>query len=269
MLFSVITVTYNNLDGLKRTHESLRQQACRDFEWITIDGGSNDDTAEYLAAFSANFIGGPDEGIYDAMNKGLKKAGGEYLLFLNAGDTLADFNILQKIKKNIEGKVSYPDFIYGDSYETGQGRGATYRAARSHKKPAYGMFTHHQAMLYRRARAEGLRYDLNYGIAADYKFTLQFLKRCKQVLYCPYAICVYEGGGLSRKYARKGRREQFFIRSRETGISQLQNISIYFGQMVFMRLRRWMPWVYWRLKQKRCQTMRPDNLHPVARSKLP
>ncbi len=86
MLFSVITVTRNNLVGLRRTHESLRIQSCGDYEWIVVDGASDDGTADYLKKTGANWVSEPDRGIYDAMNKGIARAQGRWLIFMNAGD---------------------------------------------------------------------------------------------------------------------------------------------------------------------------------------
>jgi len=89
-LFSIITATYNAGALLQRTIESLSAQACRDFEWIVIDGGSTDDSVERIEAAGAlvsRWVSEPDEGIADAWNKGLALAGGEYVLILNAGDT--------------------------------------------------------------------------------------------------------------------------------------------------------------------------------------
>lgn len=114
-LFSIITVTLNNIAGLKETHRSLKLQTFRDFEWIVMDGGSNDASADYLKTTDAQWHSEKDEGLYDAMNEGIARAKGDYLLFLNAGDMFADAGILEEIAKHAEKK---PDFIYGDALET-------------------------------------------------------------------------------------------------------------------------------------------------------
>ena len=97
---SIITINYNNLEGLKRTVESLVNQTWQEFEYIVIDGGSNDGSAAYIESQNANidyWLSEPDNGIYNAMNKGIDKATGEYLLFLNGGDHFIDAFSLQKI----------------------------------------------------------------------------------------------------------------------------------------------------------------------------
>lgn len=99
MKLSIITINYNNLEGLKRTLESVISQTWQEFEYIVIDGGSDDGSAEYIRSHSDKidyWVSEPDKGIYNAMNKGIAKANGEYLLFLNSGDYLNDSSILNK-----------------------------------------------------------------------------------------------------------------------------------------------------------------------------
>ena len=96
---SIITINYNNLDGLKRTVKSVLNQTWQEFEHIIIDGGSTDGSAEYIESQSDHFdfwVSEKDSGIYNAMNKGIKVATGEYLLFLNSGDHLFNDEVLDK-----------------------------------------------------------------------------------------------------------------------------------------------------------------------------
>lgn len=93
MLLSIITVAFRNLAGIVKTHASLAHLAQADdisFEWIVVDGGSNDGTCEYLenlkGIYNLRFVSEPDNGIYDAMNKGIAMAQGKFALFLNSGD---------------------------------------------------------------------------------------------------------------------------------------------------------------------------------------
>ena len=243
-LFSIITVTLNNLGGLKKTHDSLRIQNNADYEWIVIDGGSADGTADYLKTTTAQWISEADRGIYDAMNKGLERACGDYMLFLNAGDALAAPDILAKLKLAAE---QTPDFIYGDSYEE-SGTSTFYKKSRSHSAIMTGMFTHHQAMLYRRAALGDLRYDLNYKIAADYDFTARFLQKTDRILYYPFPFCIFESGGISQQRAGQGRREQFEIRRHLWPQKTLVNSLIYATQSAVWTLRRFMPNLYRALK---------------------
>jgi glycosyltransferase involved in cell wall biosynthesis len=110
---SIITINYNNLEGLKRTVESVVNQTWQEFEYIIIDGGSTDGSAAYIESQNAHFdfwVSEPDKGIYNAMNKGIAKATGEYLLFLNSGDHLYNDNILEENRKFLVEK----DLVYFD-----------------------------------------------------------------------------------------------------------------------------------------------------------
>jgi putative colanic acid biosynthesis glycosyltransferase len=260
MLFSIITITYNNLGGLKNTYDSVSKQICKDYEWIVIDGASDDGSTEYLDKISADYTSEPDKGIYDAMNKGIERAKGDFAIFMNAGDIFASEGVLEQIKRDITKQGKMLDFIYGDSLEnlgkvSADTDNLVYKKARSHKNATYGLFTHHQAMLYKREKIGSLRYDLKYDIAADYKFTLQFLKKSETVFYCPYAICVFEQGGVSQKQVTKGRAEQFKIRIEERAGPLARNILIYCAQSMVMALRNFMPSLYWKLKQKSRQAL--------------
>lgn len=241
MKFSIITVTRNNLDGLKNTAESLQWQTCRDFEWIVIDGASTDGTPPYLDKTDARWISEPDKGIYDAMNKGIDRARGDYVLFLNAGDTLAVPDVLEKIDVMIEDE----DFIYGDSIE-----GDHIKPARPHTQILTGLITHHQAILYRRARLGALRYDQRFKIAGDYRLTLEFLRLPGiRALYCPFPVCIFEQGGVSQVQFRRGRIEQFIIRRELRACPLAINIWVFAGQSAMMAVRRAWPRLYWWLKR--------------------
>lgn len=111
---SIITVCYNNLEGLKRTYGSVVSQTARkEFEWIVIDGNSTDGTKGFLEAHSSEidrWVSEPDTGIFNAMNKGIRMASGEYLLFMNSGDSLSTPDIIEKCITYFDGT----DLIYGD-----------------------------------------------------------------------------------------------------------------------------------------------------------
>lgn len=246
LMFSVVTVTRNNLDGLKRTHKSLGAQTFRDFEWVVVDGGSTDETVAYLTPTKAIWCSEPDQGIYDAMNKALAECKGEYILFLNAGDILASPNVFSRLAQSVHEHKFKPDFIYGDSLETrGAGKQPALKMARDHRKLRRGMFTHHQAMLYRRTATGKLRYDTRYKIAADYDFTCRFLKRKKIcAMYVELPICVFESGGLSQKYAEAGRHEQAMIRKNLRLCDPLSNALIRARQALAWGLRQRYPGLY-------------------------
>ena len=114
---SVITVTYNAEHTLERTLKSVREQTYPAIEHIIVDGNSNDGTVALIHRYEnerLKWISEPDKGLYDAMNKGIKMATGDYLCFLNAGDTFYDTDTVQKIFASIDEDHS-PDILYGET----------------------------------------------------------------------------------------------------------------------------------------------------------
>ncbi len=113
MKLSIITINFNNRNGLERTARSIVEQTFRDYEWIVIDGGSTDGSQDILKEYSAHIAFGVSErdgGIYEAMNKGLERASGEYVQFLNSGDSFIDRDVLERVfADNRLADVNYGD----------------------------------------------------------------------------------------------------------------------------------------------------------------
>lgn len=266
-LFSLVTVTRDNLAGLRATAESVARQRFHDFEWIVIDGASKDGTVDFLEQSSASlsfWSSEPDSGIYDAMNKGLERARGRYTIFLNAGDRLAAPDVLDHLAQAVF--ESAPDFLYGDALEDHAGR-AVLKPARSHERLARGMFTHHQAMAYRTEALKALHYDLRYAVSADYDLTCRFLRVAPRALYVPRPLCVFEAGGVSQRRTALARAEQYRIRRALGLCGPLRNAAIYLMQCASLLLRRAAPGLYWRLRS--CTICAPRfgsaRLSPAAR----
>lgn len=217
MRFSIVTITKNDPIGLAKTKASIKNQLFKDYEWIVIDGNKED-----------------DHGIYDAMNKGIDRSLGDYIIFMNGGDTFANDTILARLSK------FDADFIYGDSIEA-----EFIKSAKSIKKINQGMITSHQAMCYKRQCIGDLRFDLKYKIAADYKFTLEFLQKIHSNAYFPHAVCIFETGGFSQKNMKHARREEQQIR-RELGI-----ISYFtpYRQLIAAGVRMLSPRLYFMIRR--------------------
>jgi glycosyltransferase involved in cell wall biosynthesis len=119
---SIITINYNNLKGLKKTVESVASQTWKEFEYLIIDGGSTDGSVDYLVSkneFIDYWASEPDKGVYHAMNKGINKASGEYLLFLNSGDHFYDKFVLEKNNKLLhQGDIIYSNLQVVDTKKT-------------------------------------------------------------------------------------------------------------------------------------------------------
>lgn len=113
-VLSIVTVNFNGCNDLVKTIESIRSQTFKDFEYLIIDGGSTDDSKKVIEENSDiidSWVSEKDKGIYDAMNKGIAAATGQYILFLNSGDVLIDTDVLAQVVPALDGQY---DMVYGD-----------------------------------------------------------------------------------------------------------------------------------------------------------
>lgn len=180
MLFSIITITYNAERELPATLASVQGQTCQDLEHLIIDGASRDATVELArrdAPVNRAVYSEPDGGLYDAMNKGLRRARGKYVIFLNAGDTFTTPDTLAAYAEAASGGA---DIIYGDTQLVDADRkvlGPRHLSVPERLTFASfrrGMLVCHQAFCVRRELAP--EYDLRYRFSADYEWCLRCLK---------------------------------------------------------------------------------------------
>lgn len=224
MKVSIITITYNPGALLDRTAQSILGQTCTDFEYLVIDGNSSDDTAatiqRLIPAFenkgiTMRWISEPDKGIYDAMNKGLRLATGDYVWFVNAGDIIATPNVLETILSSISSKQMEPDFIYGETLivdSNGEIMGE--RRLKAPKKLTWksfrmGMLVCHQSMLVRRSIAP--EYDLTYRYSGDFDWTIRCLKKASTIYNIEKVLTHFLDGGVSKKKMKASLKERFNI----------------------------------------------------------
>lgn len=245
---SVITVVRDDPAGLAATRDSLAAQGWRNFEWLVADGGSAPAT---LAVLSGTMLlpdwidSRPDGGPFAGMDRALAVARGRHVLFLNAGDCLADGEVLADLAALL---VAEPDLLYGDSLEDpGDGRKRR-KKARHWRWAFYGMPAHHCALFYRRALLPGLRLDQGYRIAGDYAFTLSVLHRAERVVQVDRVVASFAPGGLSRRLAPLGRREQYSIRRRLLRMPAIVSGAVLMLQIVASTLRHLSPkgYAFWR-----------------------
>lgn len=206
---TVVTVTYNDEAGLRRTVDSLRRQSLRTFQHVVVDGGSRDGSVVWLKSNRAvdDFVvvSEPDEGIYDAMNKGLALARGRLVTFLNAGDVYAREDVL-------EHAVAHQ---HQHAWDWGHGSARVVddqaRAVRPLTRPAFNRWRHafgrndiiHQTVFVQTDRMRALGgFDLSYSIAADFRCVLQLGRHSHPGLW-PEVDVEFLAGGLSDR--RPGR----------------------------------------------------------------
>lgn len=209
MTLSIITVNLNNHDGLKKTVNSVNSQTFNDFEWIIIDGGSTDGSRELIEQYSdriAYWCSEPDKGIYNAINKGIAHAHGEWLQFLNSGDRLfEDSTIAQVFNTDHLG-----DILYGNAmllYPDGKIIDKKYP-----DNISLNYFKHdvinHQACFFRREVFDGHPYNEDYLIASDWAFCFEAVCRDLRFEHIDHTIVYYDNGGLSAKWSERQIRER-------------------------------------------------------------
>lgn len=228
-LISVITITYNAAGVITPTLESLNNQTFRDFEHLVIDGASKDRTLQVIDRLSTSSIvySEPDNGLYDAMNKGLARAQGRYMLFLNAGDSLHDADVLGKYARAISQHYAQhgvdPDIVYGDTVIVNGLRQV--QGMRHLRVPdrltfrsfANGMLVCHQAFMVRHDIAP--EYDLHYHFSADYEWTLRCLRSAdpRHNVNLHAVVIDYLSDGITDKNHKASLRERFNIMCRYYG----------------------------------------------------
>ncbi|WP_203293120.1 glycosyltransferase family 2 protein [Luteirhabdus pelagi] len=195
-LISIITINFNNLEGLKKTMRSVAEQTYPEIEYIVIDGNSTDGSAEYLETYSGAlqyWVSEPDTGIFNAMNKGMAKASGDFLLFLNSGDALTDGSILEAFvsHKKFEGEIIYGDYTFEEG-------GKQYPDTVT---PLFFLKSSlpHQSTLFHKSVFEKMgSYREDYRIAADRHFYLSCLVSDQfQFSHVPIALTEFDLSGVS------------------------------------------------------------------------
>lgn len=200
MKYSIITINYNNRDGLEMTINSVLGQSYKDFEYIIIDGGSTDGSVEVIKKYESQidyWVSEPDKGVYNAMNKGIGKASGDYLNFMNSGDTFHSTSALEIIA----GLHSDDDIIIGGYYESEKGISHTIPPQDVTLLTLLKFTINHQATFIKKSLFGKRLYDENYMIMADAKFNFQsiIIDNCS-VRITDDIIADYDTNGISSNY---------------------------------------------------------------------
>jgi len=211
MKYSIITINYNNKEGLRKTIESVIHQTFHDFEYIVIDGGSTDGSADVLKEYDKDinyWVSEKDKGIYNAMNKGIKVAHGEYLNFMNSGDMFHSSTVLEDITR----MNSNDDIIIGICFDKEN------NVCHSIPEQDPTLLTmlkvpfNHQSMFFNKKLFTNRLYDENYTIMSDAKFNFQtiIIDNCS-VKITDYIIADYDFNGISSNHELYERERQKFL----------------------------------------------------------
>lgn len=242
ILLSIITVAYNNLDGIRYTIDSIDYDNLS-IEHLVIDGNSNDGTRQFLESQDHNirWISEPDKGIYDAMNKGLKMAKGKYVIFMNSDDGFYQKNVLPQIVNILRDKK--PDVVFGETMfrdeqnnNVGVRTDITTRKLPEEldwKKCVDGMVVCHQSFIVKRVLAP--QYIEN-NLAADFDWVLDCLKQSNICINAKMIIANYKLGGESQRRIMKSIKDRFLVFTKHFGL--LRTIFIHINILLRAVLHR-------------------------------
>ena len=235
LVFSIITVTYNAGRVLETTIQSVSSQFYPNIEYIIIDGGSKDGTTDIIKHHESkinHWISEPDKGIYDAMNKGLRKATGDYVWFLNAGDVLKNESIVAQIAQIAVGNMM-PDIIYGET-DLMDMDGSVF-AERRLKTPEHlswksfkmGMLVCHQAFIVKRVLAP--EYDLQYRLSSDFDWCIRCMREADKIANSQLRIVNYLYEGATTANRKASLKERYNIMCNYYGVFPTQIRHLWFA----------------------------------------
>jgi glycosyltransferase involved in cell wall biosynthesis len=218
---SVVTIVYNNVKDIERTMLSVLNQTYKNIEYIIIDGASTDGTKDIIYNYKsrlAQFISEPDQGIYDAMNKGLSLATGDYILFMNSGDEIYAPETVQEVFET----AASADIYYGETEmfnEEWKSLGQRRHCAPEDfnwKSFRYGMSISHQAIYVKLNIVEP--FDLQYKYSADIDWIIKAAKRASSIVNTHSYLAKYLVGGVSKKKHLASLKERFNIFTKYYGL---------------------------------------------------
>lgn len=216
---AIVTVTYNAEREIEKTLNSVLNQDCINLHYYVMDGKSIDNTINILKQYKSVFFSAgknyfvmckKDEGIFDAMNSSLELIKEDYVLFLNAGDYLADEHVISHVENFLENNEC--DICYGDFYAYNGNKRKKSLSGKPFELPDK-MITAHQTIFTKTELLKMYKYDTKYKMTADYNFYLKMYLLGKKFLYLPEVIVYFQIGGISQKKARLTQKEVVQIKS--------------------------------------------------------
>lgn len=248
-LISIITVNLDDVKGLERTFKSVFEQSWQEFEYILIDGGSTDGSKEFVESreeYLNYWASEPDKGIFNAMNKGVAKAAGEYLLFLNSGDYLINKNILEKVIKHLKDQdLVYCNMEMFDSekrYIKSFPQELSFAFFVDHSLPHPATFIKKKVLL------EAGLYDESLKISSDWKFFIDAV--CKMncsYLYVNECLTAFNLFGISSSEKMRGEmyqeRENFLKENYSAFLKDCMHLENCEGTLKRLRSSRKIEWL--------------------------
>lgn len=256
MKLSIITINRNNVAGLEKTLQSVATQTFKEFEYIVVDGASTDGSVEIIKKYEPQFthlrwVSEPDSGIYNAMNKGLRMASGEYIQILNSADCLAAFDVTEKMLAALE-KVGNPSILYGNMIKCfPDGRKLVDKCFAGQEITMLGMFTgtlnHDPAYIRRDLFEKYGYYDESLKIVSDWKWYLQaIILGGEKPQYVDMNVTLFDMTGVSENADNKQRIKEERRKVMEELIpsSFLRDYEYYSNDIYLMRRIKRHAWAY-------------------------
>ena len=196
MKYSIITVNLNNARGLEDTIQSVVNQTCRDYEFLIIDGGSSDNSTSIIEHYKSEidyWVSETDNGIFNAMNKGIKASKGEYLIFMNSGDCFYNEKVLEESLQYLG-----PDFVIGQIKRKDDNTIMNYELGDISMMTFYTGAIPHQATFHKRSLFQNSLYDENLKISSDWKLFFQkIILEDASYTVIPVIVSYYDTTGIS------------------------------------------------------------------------
>lgn len=248
--FTIVTCTFNAEHELQRTLDSVFRQSYADVEHLILDGLSHDRSVEMAQTYKQRsdeartghevvVCSERDSGLYDAMNKGIARAAGDYIVFLNAGDTFPSEATLEHIAHSIGDGEALPGVIYGDTdIVNGEGRFLRHRRLQPPAKLTWrsfrnGMLVCHQAFYALTTLAKDNPYNLNYRFSADVDWCIRVMKEAERrhltLKNVDEVVVNYLDGGMTEKNHRASLRERFSVMRRHYGLPLTLIMHVWFA----------------------------------------
>ena len=238
VVFSIITCTYNAESVLQRTLDSVLEQTYSHVEHIIVDGASIDATLNMVEAYrqksdaedwchEVRVKSEPDRGLYDAMNKGIQRATGQYVLFLNAGDTFPSADTLELVAESVGEGEEPPAVLYGDTdVVDNDGRFLRHRRLSPPRRLTWrsfmkGMLVCHQAFYARTDLAKATPYDLHYRFSADVDWCIRIMRLARRrrlpMRNVGAVVVNFLDGGMTTTNHRASLKERFHVMAHHYG----------------------------------------------------
>ncbi len=230
---SIITVVLNGISYIEKTILSVIRQSCENIEYIIVDGGSEDGTLEIIKKYEdkiSKWISEPDEGLYHAMNKGLRLATGDYVWFINGGDEVYGADTGSAILRFLR---DFPDMLYGNTIiidQKGKELGDRRLTPPEHmtwKSFKMGMLVCHQSLIVKKEIAP--EFDLRYAFASDVDWAVRSMIASETIVNTHMYLSRFMEGGTTSRNLKKGLKERFWIMSKYYGFLPTAIRHIFFG----------------------------------------